>query len=369
MQVGDELEEAFTLINDGWLPALWAEVRDGSNMPHYSPNIVRTADINTPVEWRTNAICTQRGVFTLGNWELLTGDPFGFFSVRHHYAHAQEIVVYPPLAPLPAHALPRLSTIGEQRTLRQPLLANTNNAHSARPYQPGDAFHHIHWRTTARRQALFTKQFEPEAASTIWLVPEFKQTTLDDAVAITTASLAAQLMQRRLAVGLLTSNNAGDINAIAPKGHTVALWDMLRALAPLHTTVAQLPLAEILLRGRSALSQRSCIIVITAQVESAVASLLWEALPHGVQLESILLAPDSLRDGGWQNATLAAFAQQHLEAHVLYESEIKPLVATYGEVRRWEFKTLGTGRAVAIHTPRNAPSLEAQLAALQGKHV
>jgi hypothetical protein len=34
-QVGDRLEERFTLRNDGWLPALWIEIHDESDLPGY----------------------------------------------------------------------------------------------------------------------------------------------------------------------------------------------------------------------------------------------------------------------------------------------------------------------------------------------
>ena len=40
---GDELVEQFTLVNTGWLPALWARVRDGSAVPGYSVDRVETA--------------------------------------------------------------------------------------------------------------------------------------------------------------------------------------------------------------------------------------------------------------------------------------------------------------------------------------
>ena len=32
-QVGDRLQERFTLVNTGWAPALWVEIQDHSNLP------------------------------------------------------------------------------------------------------------------------------------------------------------------------------------------------------------------------------------------------------------------------------------------------------------------------------------------------
>src|SRR5512140_2105373 len=35
-QVGDQLEERFTVVNDSFFPALWLEVEDHSNLPDYT---------------------------------------------------------------------------------------------------------------------------------------------------------------------------------------------------------------------------------------------------------------------------------------------------------------------------------------------
>ena len=36
VQVGDLLEERFTLKNDGWIPAPWVEIEDRSTLPGYN---------------------------------------------------------------------------------------------------------------------------------------------------------------------------------------------------------------------------------------------------------------------------------------------------------------------------------------------
>ena len=61
---------------------------------------------------------------------------------------------------------------GEERPLHQPLRAETQDAFTARPYQPGDPLRHIHWPITARHDAPYVKVFEPEDASTVWLLAD-----------------------------------------------------------------------------------------------------------------------------------------------------------------------------------------------------
>jgi uncharacterized protein (DUF58 family) len=104
------------------------------------------------------------------------GDPFGLFEARQAYHQQIEIVVYPPLAALPPEIAHHRRSIGDRAPLRQPVSAETINAMSTRPYVMGDTLHRVHWRTTAKRDDLFVKIFEPEAASTMWLIPDLDAT-------------------------------------------------------------------------------------------------------------------------------------------------------------------------------------------------
>ena len=79
VHVGDLLEERFTLQNDSFLPALWVEIDDQSDLPGYSARSVRSASGQETLHWRTEGICRQRGLFTLGPWQARVSDPFGFF--------------------------------------------------------------------------------------------------------------------------------------------------------------------------------------------------------------------------------------------------------------------------------------------------
>ncbi|MBE0699768.1 MAG: DUF58 domain-containing protein, partial [Anaerolineaceae bacterium] len=173
MQVGDELEEQVSLRNYSFLPVLWAEFLDRSNIPDYTVSSARAADPESQAEWRVHTICTRRGVFSLGPWELRLGEPLGIFIVHQVYLQKQEILVYPPLAVLPPHLLPHRGALGDSRPLNQPLRAETIASTTVRPYVQGDPLRHIHWRTSARKTDLFVKVFAPEAASSVWLVPDF----------------------------------------------------------------------------------------------------------------------------------------------------------------------------------------------------
>jgi uncharacterized protein (DUF58 family) len=382
VQVGDELEELILLENNSFFPLLWAEFIDHSNLPGYNANSVRAVDPRNSTHWVVQALCSQRGVFSLGPWDLRLGDPFGIFLVRLAFGTQQEILVYPPLAVLPAHLLPYQATLGEHRQLRHPFPAETTNAMYTRPYQPGDALRHLHWRTTARRAAPFVKVFEPEATSTIWLVPDFDprahvgegNDSTEETMVILTGSLALQLLEKRLMVGMLTYTDK--LTVVPPRSGELHLWQILRALTPLHTPNAP-PLAETLNHAQLLVSARAQIIVITPSLNAAWPPKLKLISQRGRGAEAILLDPASFdlssgsvlrtpasgRDVDVRSETFVELlADLGLAAKVVRRGEIRASAPVYGSPRRWEFITLSSGRAVARQTPRSADSLSLPIA-------
>ena len=362
MQVGDELEEEIYLENRSVLPVLWAEFLDRSNLPGYTVSSARAAGANSRVSWRAHTICARRGVFSLGPWELQLGPPFGLFLVRQRYLQRQEILVYPPMAALPERLLPHRGALGDHRPLNQPLRAETVATTSARPYQPGDPLRHIHWRTTARRFDPYVKVFEPEAASRIWLAPDFdarfhvemgENSSVETMVSVT-ASLAASLLQSHLPVGLIAAGQP-DV-AMLPRRGQAYLWDLLQALAPLQAA-PRCRLEDLLGRAGPLLSGSDLLIVITPCLQPDwVGALKRLARNRGgvSRAEVILLDPASFGGAGQAGAFLSFLLGQGLPAQILRREDVLPISGYYGEVSRWEFKVLGTGRAVARHAPRGA---------------
>jgi len=287
VQVGDELEERVTLSNASFLPILWAEFSDSSSLPGYSVTSVRATGDHSTTDWRAHTVCSQRGVFSLGPWELRLGDPFGLFLVRQTYLQKNEILVYPPLAPLPERLLPRGQVQGEERPLRQPLHAETTDAFTARPFQPGDPLRHIHWPITARHDIPYVKVFDPEATSTVWLVADLDasahigagaESSLETLVVLL-ASLSAELLRRRVAVGLLAQSGrrsaatAGSLPeggaepvVVLPERSSLHQWDLLRALAGLQPALA-CPFQRTLAQARSLVSGRDQVLAVTASLQ------------------------------------------------------------------------------------------------------
>jgi uncharacterized protein (DUF58 family) len=361
VQVGDELEESITLTNRSGLPVIWAEFVDRSEFPGYSANGVSVVEGHAVNQWKTQTVCARRGVFTLGPWEIRMGDPFGIFQVRQIYHQHTEILVHPPLAALPPQVQPHSKKVGDLRPLHQPLSAETISVTTTRPYVLGDPLRRVHWRTTARHNDLFVKVFEPEASSSIWLVPDLdaaahvgagNESSLETMV-ILLASLASNLLNERLSVGLLADVDAA--KAILPQYGSAHFWTILRALALLQPSRSN-TLVDTLTLARGLISARDSMIVITPSLNPdwppALQRLLGRATNSGVEV--ILLDPVSFGGAGDAHLFAALLAEQSIRSNVVRRGEVQPISGAYGEVRRWEFKILGTGRVVVSQTPRRA---------------
>lgn len=355
-QVGDELEEIITLKNTSLLPVLWAEFCDHSDIPDYQVSGVRGASASSTIRWRASTICSRRGIFRLGPWELKLGDPFGIFVVSQIYTQCHEILIYPPLAKIPTHLLPHNAASGDNRPLRQPLAAETINAFTTRPYQPGDPLRHIHWRTTAHRGENYVKVFEPQALSNIWLIPDFDaavhigdgdESTVETMV-ILLAALSDLLLNKQLIVGMYAHTQAPHI--VSPQRGKAHIWSLLRAIAPLQPVQHQ-DLTKTLAEVQSLASERDMFIVITPSLNTNWPKKL-RFFQQYTKVNVFLLDPLSFGGRGDAGSFLPLLAELGISTSVVRRGDIRPIQASYGALRRWEFQTLSTGRAILRQTPR-----------------
>jgi uncharacterized protein (DUF58 family) len=203
---------------------------------------------------------------------------------------------------------------------------------------------------------LFTKIFEPEATSTVWLIPDLDPAvhlgsgadSSEETMVLLLASLADQLLRRRLSVGLLAQSQV--VHVVRPQPDRDQLWRMMRILAPLRATSPHALAPALALMGVT-LSARDRIVVITPSLDATWPRSLRTLAQRG-GLEAILLDPASFGGRGQAQPVLHALAEQGVAAHIVRRGDLRPAAGAYGELRRWDFKTLATGRVIARQTPR-----------------
>jgi len=372
VHVGDVLQERFTLQNNSFFPVLWIEIDDQSDLPGYSARIVRSADSQQTVVWRTEGICRQRGLFRLGPWLAHTSDPFGFFQVTFRFAAAQSILIYPPVVHLPTIQLPRGAATGSGRT-SQRALDVTANAASVRGYEPGDSLNRIHWRTTARRDSLMVKTFDLEPSGDLWIVLDMEanvqagsgEESTEEYGVILASSLADRVLRQNRAVALVAYGTLGSPDApdaeplpilVHPQKGKAQQWRILQALATVRAG-GRWPLARVLAEMDRSLGRGMTLAVITPSCEPDWVAGLLPPMRRGIAPTVLLLDAPSFRDGARADkstasdvdAMLGLLARLGVPSHPITKGmPFRPLVE-HQRSGPPELKVLpGTGRVIVV---------------------
>ena len=303
-EVGDIVRERFNLLNRSWFPALMVELQDHSTLPGYQASRAMTVYGRRSTQWRTQQICSRRGLFTIGPTTIRTGDPFGLYNVTLDYKSQETIIVMPPTVPLPLLE----EVIGERGgngRSHDRSLERSVSAASVREYQPTDSLRWIHWRTSARRDSLFVRLFDGNPGRRYWLLIDADESVqvgegtdaTDEHAVVLAASLAEQGLQLGHAVGL---GSLGErLVWLPPREGVAQRWEIFGALAQLSR--GSYPLQKLLERARTRFRAHAGLIVITPAVGDGewIESLV-PLLQRGTVCTVLLLDPASF--GGADSA-------------------------------------------------------------------
>ena len=175
---GEESELRVEIVNAKLLPLPWlridddvpaaleiAESRANGSFSAGRQRLVHTLSLRwyERVTRRYRIRGVRRGVWSVGPTQLRSGDFFGFDIQRLTLGNREDITVYPRTVPVRGLTLPSGHPVGDARS-QQRLLDDPLRLMGVRDYTRSDTFRHIHWKATARRQALQTKVFEPSAS-------------------------------------------------------------------------------------------------------------------------------------------------------------------------------------------------------------
>jgi len=350
-QVGDRLEERFTLKNMSSVPALWVEVLDETTMPGYQVSRATGVSSHSQNRWHTEGICTQRGLFRHGPTTIRSGDPLGIYSVEIRDPRATQLLVMPPIVPLPQIEIAMGGRAGEGRP-RPDAPERTVSASTVRQYSPGDSLRWIHWRTTARQGQPFVRLFEGTPAGNWWIILDLDQkvqagagrSSTEEHAVILAASLADRGLRLRRPVGLAA--NGKDLVWLPPKEGEGQRWEILQSLAL--AAPGPRPLEDLLLRLRPDFGRRSSLIIITANTSAYWAR---ELLPYqwsGSTPTVLLLDPASFGGAGSVQPALLALSRMGIACFVIPHDLFDRPEAHPGRRGKRDIRVSPSGRAVAV---------------------
>jgi uncharacterized protein (DUF58 family) len=362
-QVGDRLEERFTLTNNFVLPATWVTLHDQSTLPDHYASVATGVDGSGTSQWKINTRCTKRGVYTLGPTTLETGDPFGMYTVTLEDPTSSTLAVMPPVLPLPTFQISASGWAGEGKPRRHALQETINTSHT-REMQPNDPMRLIHWKTTARHASIqdgnardskfFVRQFEGAPAGDWWLLLDLHQDTqigsgwdsTEEHAIILSSSLAAQGLNQDHPVGL--SINGMQPEWILPRRNEYQLRSLLKALAV--ASLSEMPLKDYLQRAGQSLSSHCSLLVITANADPEWTQSLLPLMWRGVVPTVFLFDPISFGGSTGAKAISGTFQAMNIPCHVIARELLDRPQARPGREGDWEWRISATGKAVAVRT-------------------
>lgn len=314
---GDEVEMRVSVVNRKLLPLAWLDIEDQipdrlriveqETIPSGIPGI-DVLRITTAmrwyerVSWRFHISCPMRGYFTFGPVALRSGDLFGFFTAREELHNYVSLIVYPRVVPLAQIGIPPRHLFGDMRIERQ-VLTDPSRTVGVRDYRPEDSFRHVHWKATARTQALQTRIFEPtttvqfgvflnlDTFEHYWEGVDYARA--EHAITVA-ASLAMRAIDERHAVGMYANGVVGGSDQalrLRPSRSPSQAGEILSGMAKL-SPIASLNFPRLLRAETTRFPLGSTIVVVTTLMTDALRAAMADLARSGHRL--VLVSIDEI---------------------------------------------------------------------------
>ena len=356
-QVGDRLEERFTLRNDFVLPATWVTLQDHSTLPDHKASIATGVDGASTSQWKILSQCTRRGLYTLGGMTLETGDPLGIYTITFEDLTSSTLHVMPPVVALPRFQILSSGWAGDGKANPRSFEETIDASHT-REMTPNDPMRWIHWKSTARYDKFYVRQFEGTPAGDWWILLDLHRDSqlgegwdsTEEHGVILTSSLAAQGLREEHPVGLAI--NAQDSSWLVPRRNEYQQRSLLKSLAV--ASPSKLALKEYLRRVGKMLGSHSSLLIVTASANPEWTQSLIPLMWRGIMPTVFLL--DSVSFGGTEDTTAITNALQLIgvPCHVIPREMLDKPQARPGQEGEWEWRISGTGKAHLVHAPSHS---------------
>ena len=310
---GDTVDVRLEVTNSGWLPVLWMRLHDMVPATLGTPGLFRQVVSLAPRERLDLAYtlsASRRGYYQLGPLVAHSGDLLGSATTQADPLHKDGggfVIVYPRIVPLRDLGFPSQSPFGTLPS-REQIFEDPTRIRGVRDYQRGDSLRRIDWKTSARTGMLQVKRYEPAIAleTAIFLnldggdYPIAHRNTATELGIVIAASLAAHLVEKRQAVGLITNGRdplAAGVPASTPalplrkgRDHLMNLLDLL-ARVEVAAAGEALPFLEIVSRESVGLPWGSTAVLITAQPGEGLFDTLLALRRRGLGVILIMTYP------------------------------------------------------------------------------
>ncbi|OJV62948.1 MAG: hypothetical protein BGO41_09590 [Clostridiales bacterium 38-18] len=165
------------------------------------------------INFSKDIICKYRGYYKLGKVKVDLYDPLMIGKRTIDFNKEVDITVYPKVMPIKERVLQSMDFFGTLKSNRQTLEDRTNLV-NIRPYQPGDQLKNIHWKISARKDDLHTKEFEQTVSTKLVVLlngqySEGLNLLEEEEMVSFVASLSKRFLDDEINMKVVVNNHAG----------------------------------------------------------------------------------------------------------------------------------------------------------------
>ncbi len=351
--VGDTIEEQIIVENNSLFPLTWMEIHDSSTVPGREKAIGTSVNAGSTTVWKIKQKCLQRGLFTIGPTHIVTGDLFGIFELRIDNPASTQMLVMPPVLPLPNIEITGYGFSGEGRKRQKSYIKGIQVA-SVRDYNANDPLHDIHWPSTARKNKLVSKTYDSTQVNQQWVILDLDRSvdfgeglhSSREMAIMLAASLLKQANDANIATGLIASSSE-DLLWIYPQKGELHLRKSFTRLALV--TGGNKPLQDLLQAFNDDVKSPSSAIIITPSLSPGWLSQLQMLHMRSIVPTVLLLSPldDGLETAQYRNMLIDLGINCHQVTSAMLDTSQLEKDAT----NTWEWRITGTGRAILKKQP------------------
>jgi len=300
--LGEKIKINLQVMNKGWLPVPWLEVRDALPVALAGPHSFQTvtnlgSHADAKFEYTIEAL--KRGYYPVGPISISTGDILGLSESPRTESQPEHLVVYPKIIPFSSIEIPSYSPQG---TLRHnlPLFEDPTRIFGKREYTSGDSLRRIDWKSSASAGGLQVRLFEPSIALETFVILNLNsddyhyRSRLDsvELAIIIAASISNWVVGKKQLVGMMVNGrdplSAGNRpQPISPRKGKLHLIRLLETLARVDSIEGS-ALVPLIQRQRYQLAWGTTLILITGSADDKLLDELYQARRSGQNAVLIL---------------------------------------------------------------------------------
>ena len=167
------------------------------------------------INFSKDIICKYRGYYKLGKVKVDLYDPLMLGKRTIDFNKEVDITVYPKVKPIKERVLQSMDFFGTLKSNRQTLEDRTNLV-NIRPYQPGDQLKNIHWKISAKKDDLHTKEFEQTVSTKLVILLNGQYSDglnlLEEEEMVSfVASLSKRFLDDEINMKIIVNNQSGTV--------------------------------------------------------------------------------------------------------------------------------------------------------------